>query len=80
MARSYKGPIFAHRHYAAIAAVMADFPTEVGEAVDIGANAAVQEAVQNMLADMFQRDNPRFDRERFLAACSGNPTNGKDRR
>jgi len=25
--------------------------------------------IANALADSFQEDNPRFDRERFLAAC-----------
>jgi hypothetical protein len=25
--------------------------------------------IANGLADMFKRDNPRFDRERFLDAC-----------
>lgn len=29
------------------------------------------EAVVTAFADMFQADNPRFDRERFVMACEG---------
>jgi len=66
-----KAPVFQHRHYKAIAA-------ELSAHRDlIGLNA--QCAVMVRFADVFERDNPRFDRARFLAAASGKPSNGRDR-
>jgi hypothetical protein len=62
--RNYASPVFQHRHYALIAKAL----SERG-ALDV--NWA--------LADMFERDNPKFDRQRFLAAARGEP-NGKDKR
>ena len=32
--------------------------------------------VANLLADTFEKDNPRFDRDKFIAACR--PTEGQD--
>ena len=32
--------------------------------------------VANLLANTFENDNPRFDRDRFIAACR--PTEGQD--
>tara|TARA_B100000809_G_C14772696_1_gene399997 strand:+ start:162 stop:383 length:222 start_codon:yes stop_codon:yes gene_type:complete len=32
--------------------------------------------IANMLADSFEKENPRFDRDRFIAACR--PTEGAD--
>jgi len=32
--------------------------------------------VANLLADTFEKDNPRFDRDKFIAACR--PTEGAD--
>ena len=32
--------------------------------------------ITNLLADSFENDNPRFDRDRFIAACR--PTEGVD--
>ena len=32
--------------------------------------------IANLLADSFENDNPRFDRDRFIAACR--PTEGAD--
>ena len=32
--------------------------------------------IANMLADSFEKLNPRFDRDRFIAACR--PTEGQD--
>jgi hypothetical protein len=58
---------FQHRHYALIAALLADMDgLDVAEAV-------------GRFASMFARDNPRFNRDRFLAAANGKPTNGRDR-
>lgn len=65
-----KAPIFQHRHYKAIAA-------ELSAHRDlIGLNA--QCAVMVRFADMFAKDNPRFDRDRFVAASNGEPINGRD--
>ena len=32
--------------------------------------------ITNLLADSFENDNPRFDRDKFIAACR--PTEGQD--
>jgi len=64
--RQYKGPIFQHRHYAAIAKVLSEAKTAAG--------------IESALLVLFQRDNPGFDAARFLAAAKGEPINGKDRR
>ena len=32
--------------------------------------------IANLLADTFENDNPRFDRDKFIAACR--PTEGAD--
>ena len=32
--------------------------------------------IANLLADSFENDNPRFDRDKFIAACR--PTEGQD--
>lgn len=32
-------------------------------------SAGVYETVANALADNFEKDNPKFNRERFLTAC-----------
>lgn len=70
-------PTFQHRHYAAIAAtIMSATPL----ARD-GSEAMRQwHRTVTALCQAFQRDNERFDTERFVAACNGTPTNAKDRR
>lgn len=60
--------MFNKRHYEAIAEIMqhhCPYPKIVG---NDELNAAWI-GVRNELADMFARDNSRFQRERFLAAC-----------
>ena len=58
-------PMFQHRHYAAIAAVLATtHPNDIKHA----------------LSSLFARDNPRFDPDRFWSAANGAPSNGRDRR
>lgn len=64
-----KAPIFQHRHYKAIAALIAGM-SPVTRARD---------AIADDFADMFEQDNPRFDRARFLAAANGKPSNGRDK-
>lgn len=61
-------PTFEHRHYKAIAALLADTQENV-----------TREQMAERLASFFASDNPRFSRDRFLAAASGNPSNGRDR-
>lgn len=63
------GPVFQHRHYKAIADLIA---TNMQGWDD-------RDSVVSQFAIMFERDNPRFDRARFLAAASGKPSNGRDK-
>ncbi len=63
-----KGPVFQHRHYKAIAAKLAWIDHD-----------GMWEIIRDALADTFEADNPRFDRQRFLDACAGEPSNGKDK-
>jgi hypothetical protein len=74
--RNYKSPVFQHRHYAEIAALLSqskdlnsDYLTDLG-----------REHLLNEFAGMFARDNGKFNRERFLAAANGSPSNGRDKR
>jgi hypothetical protein len=63
-------PTFQHRHYKEIAALIAEVRQIHGDSLD---------EFQGALAHLFARDNERFSRARFLAACNGQPINGKDR-
>jgi hypothetical protein len=60
-------PCFQHRHYVEIAAIIA---STHGHPIDV---------LISELADMFARDNERFDRSRFASACRGAPINGRDK-
>ena len=62
-------PVFGHRHYKAIAALIADLDDAYGYG----------DTMRDGFAHMFASDNPRFDRARFLAAASGKPSNGRDK-
>jgi hypothetical protein len=53
--------MFAKRHYEFIAKTFREYPFAVSQ-LDLN-------LVASGLADRFERDNPRFDRQRFLAAC-----------
>ena len=64
--RTYKGPIFAHRHYAEIAKCIAETDD--------------RETLIAAIIRLFQSDNHRFQRERFEAAARGAPSHGKDKR
>jgi hypothetical protein len=58
---------FSHRHYEAIAWVIAN----VSESVSIG-EISYAEAGERLIVDlerMFVQDNPKFDLERFRMAC-----------
>lgn len=60
------------RDYTKIASVIKDERTRITRSihsdvvVTVGASTR---RVANALADYFQEDNPRFDREKFLHAC-----------
>jgi len=58
---------FAHRHYEAIAEIIAD----VSESVSIGEilHAEAGEVLIRSLELLFIDDNPKFDVERFRMAC-----------
>ena len=59
---------FNKRHYEAIALVMqSTHPTKYGWE-QTTANHQWNSSVDN-LADMFRKDNPLFNRDRFLCAC-----------
>jgi hypothetical protein len=58
-------PLFQHRHHCALANALA-LSSANGRSVD-------RDNVIRDLTDMLQRDNPRFDRHRFIAAAGGEP-------
>lgn len=64
-------PMFQHRHYCAIAQVVASMPHP--EAIRA---SELIEAFCNVLS----MDNAGFDVARFKAACAGKPSNGRDKR
>lgn len=57
------------KDYVAIAAVLAASLDSTMGLSPIGDSAGVREVI-NRMASMLARDNPRFDRNRFLAACA----------
>ena len=67
--RDYKAPMFQHRHYAAIAKLLADTSWDASPA-----------EIRAAFANLFVRDNGRFDWDRFMAAANGVPSNGRDKR
>ena len=62
-------PTFQHRHYAEIAKVLATIELDDTPA-----------KIRLRFAEMFDRDNAKFDRARFFAAARGTPFNARDRR
>lgn len=66
-------PTFEHRHYVKLAAIFAE--ADSGSQHDREAATVLIGRFIRALA----ADNPRFDRERFLAAARGEPSNGRDR-
>jgi hypothetical protein len=65
--RTYKSPVFQHRHYEMIAGAIKDAVATDTTAQDTGMGS--WRWLCEHYADMFERDNPRFDRKRFLLAC-----------
>lgn len=62
---------FAKRHYEAIALVLQDTQPPKENAGLLGYDDQVSqwENCRDALADMFRRDNQRFQYDRFIAAC-----------
>lgn len=84
MARQYKGPIFAHRHYAEIANLLrvTQPRPDLARTLDHSQAALLQWGeIVNQFVSLFARDNSRFDRPRFILASMGDAKmHGKDRR
>lgn len=55
------------KDYVAIARIMEGMRLRWAEV----APAGMQDDYEQQLAEMLARDNPRFDRQRFLEACRG---------
>lgn len=68
-------PMFQHRHYAEIAAAIMRARNESLATAD-----EVTHFLAKDIADVFCRDNPRFDYERFMLAAEGRPITKKDKR
>lgn len=66
-----KRPLFQHRHYVAIAHILADLPRRLPEADRL--------AIVQHVADELTGTNPNYDRDRFVWAACGQPSNGRDR-
>ena len=62
VATAARGVTLEHRHFAAIAAIIARMPSD-------GLNATTTRNVAQHFAHYCADTNPRFDRARFLAAC-----------
>ena len=60
-------PKFAKRHYITVAEIIRSY-MDRSDALTLF-DAAYQQTVASMFANVFEHDNPRFNRERFLSAC-----------
>lgn len=58
--------LFEHRHFSAMASIIADLPE------------AMRDDVANHFAFALRSSNPRFDYDRFEAAARGQPATGRD--
>lgn len=63
-------PTFEHRHYVKLAGIIATLPMHEGIS---------RLEIAQAFADKLRGTNPNFNRERFLAAARGEPSNGRDR-
>jgi predicted dinucleotide-utilizing enzyme len=59
--------MFQHRHYEAIAEIMAD----INRSIHLGEISAAESfgVVDIAIRNMFAEDNPKFNRERYIKAC-----------
>ena len=58
--------MFTKQHYEAIAKIIRDNTTVV---IAIDASIIFRDSLVYELADYFLKDNPNFDREKFIKAC-----------
>ena len=65
-------PVFQHRHYKALAKIIADMKRYDGASID-------HNLLRERIADAMARDNPRFDHGRFFDACAGETSNGRNK-
>jgi hypothetical protein len=61
--------MFTKRHYERIAKTISDAGNKYAATIAEGAVSATAKTIAVDLADMFEKDNPRFNRKMFLAAC-----------
>jgi len=63
--------LFQRRHYEALAKSVVDATKPIdGEVAAIwAARVSTMREASGVLADLLAKDNPRFDRSRFLIAC-----------
>jgi hypothetical protein len=66
-----KLPKFNRRHYEALAQVIQGLALSHNELSneELDELVSVRQGIAGDFADMLGRDNPRFDRERFIRAC-----------
>ena len=64
-------PVFQHRHYVRIAEAIASIRGKFG--------CDDTRIIAEHFADALRGTNPNFDRQRFVSAAMGEPSNGRDR-
>lgn len=62
-------PKFSNKHYKAIAKVVRNVPI-CKPSEDFVIDITTMRLVVEKLSAMFKRDNPKFNRDKFLKACS----------
>jgi hypothetical protein len=62
------------RDYVRIAQAFADARADLLESLDPHDLLIGWEMSVDYMADMLERDNPNFDRDRFVEACEGDPS------
>lgn len=67
-------PMFQHRHYVAIAQIIAQLQSHTDESHKIDLDAFTRET-----AEFFASDNSNFNLARYRAAAAGSPINGRDK-
>jgi hypothetical protein len=63
--------VFQHRHYVRIAETIASIRGKFG--------SDDTRIIAEHFADALRSTNPKFDRQRFISAAMGKPSNGRDR-
>jgi len=63
--------VFQHRHYVRIAEIIATARGKFGR--------DDTRLIAEHFADTLRSTNPNFDRQRFISAAMGEPSNGRDR-